>query len=487
MFGYQSLEEAKSRTIGEYFPTLEEAVALRERIRAEKKLVNHEFTLRRADGKAVHLIGNLIGDFDSAGELCEIKGYLVDDSDRRQLEDELRQSQKMESIGRLAGGVAHDFNNLLTVILGYTDVLLEDLGAGDPHRKDLAEIRNAGNRAASLTKQLLTFSRRQVLQPRLLDLTEVVGTVQGLLERLLGDDIEVVTRLASDVGLIRADASQLEQVVLNLCVNARDAMPDGGTLTIETHRVIEDGSAVGPSRVSPGEYAVLSVSDTGRGIHPEVLPKVFEPFFTTKELGRGTGLGLSTAYGTVKASNGEITVETVLGSGTTFRVFLPLVKDEHEVTGSFKRPVHRVVGSETILLVEDEDAVRQITSRLLRSRGYAVLEAADGLEALKICDRHSGAIDLLITDVMMPRMNGRDLAVRLRNIRPETRILFISGYMEDERFRSEIAQTGAAFLQKPVPQALLQDTVRALLDSPVQGTLIGPALPPGSNEPAAAA
>ncbi|MEO8430842.1 MAG: response regulator [Acidobacteriota bacterium] len=475
MFGYASVGDALDRSVGSYFPTIGEAYAMLERIRVEKKLLNHEFTLRRVDGKPVHTIGNLIGAFDAAGTLYEIKGYLVDDSERRQLEEELRQSQKMESIGRLAGGVAHDFNNLLTVILGYTDALLEDAAPDAPHRADLTEIQNAGERAAALTRQLLTFSRRQVLQPRLLDLSDLVARVQGMLERLLGDDIEVVARLDAGVGLIRADASQIEQVVLNLCVNARDAMPGGGTLTIETRRVRVDGSPGSPARVGPGNYAVLSVSDTGHGIEPDVLPKLFEPFFTTKKLGEGTGLGLSTVYGTVKQSNGDITVETAVGIGSVFRVYLPVIEEATVADATTPAPVERVVGSETILLVEDEEGVRRITSRLLQARGYEVLEAADGLEAIGICERHEGTIDLLITDMMMPRMNGRDLSLRIQTLRPDIRVLFVSGYTADSQIRAEIEQAGKAFLQKPVAQSLFQDTVRHLLDTRRQRFVTTPA------------
>ncbi len=466
MFGFDTVEAATARSVGSYFPNVDEAVAMREAIRVGKKLVDHALPLRRADGTPIHTIGNLIGGFSPGGDLQEIKGYLFDDSERRQLEEELRQSQKMESIGRLAGGVAHDFNNLLTVILGYADTVLEQCEPSDPRRADVEEIRVAGLRAAALTQQLLAFSRRQVLQVRVIDLTDVILHLKRMLTRVLGETVDLVTTLSPN-GHVKADATQIEQVLINLALNARDAMPEGGTLTIATRplRILPD-AARKPSGPPPGEYIELSVTDTGHGIEPDVLPKLFEPFFTTKKSGRGTGLGLATVYGIVKQSNGEISVETQIGKGTTFRVHLPLSRESvpegarEDSTGTDSG------GAETILLVEDESAVRFIASRLLRSKGYSVIEAVNGPDALDQSGRHSGVIDLLITDLVMPRMSGREFSEQFLRLRPGTPVLFISGYTDDDVVRDLIARGGAAFLQKPFEPEALARTARRLLDGP---------------------
>ncbi len=476
MFGLASVDAAIGRHVGKYFPTLEDAAVLRERIRSERALRDHEFTLRRSDGTPVPVIGNLVGRFQESGELIEIKGYLFDDSERKRLEEELRQSQKMESIGRLAGGIAHDFNNLLTAILGYADLLLGRLDDGDDRRCEVEEIRRAGQRAAGLTRQLLAFSRRQVLQPRVLDLNTIVASTKTLLQRLLGEDVQLVTRPSSEPCHVKADGGQIEQVIVNLAVNARDAMPAGGTVTLTT--AVVDGKNEPGAQLAPGLYALLSVGDSGHGIESALLPHLFEPFFTTKEMGKGTGLGLSTVYGIVKQSGGEITVESEVGSGSCFRIYLPLAAEAASADAGLAAAV-APAGSGTILLVEDEEGVRAIARRLLQANGYLVLEAAGGDEALDLCRRFSGTIDLVLTDLMMPHMSGDALAGEIAKVHPGARILFMSGYTEDALLRRQLGQSGSAFLQKPFTAATLASKVRQVLESPPSD-----GSPSGSPEPA---
>ncbi len=382
----------------------------------------------------------------------------------RQLEAQLIQAQKMEGIGRLAGGVAHDFNNLLTAILGYADLMesqLEDEGL----RSELREIRLAGERAAALTRQLLAFSRRQVLQPRTLDLNAVVSDVEKMLARVIGEDVTLVTRLDPSLGSVKADPGQLEQVIMNLAVNARDAMPEGGTLTFETANALLDADfiAVHPGSL-PGAHVVLIVTDTGTGMTDEVRSHAFEPFFTTKVKGKGTGLGLATAYGIVKQSGGYITVDSAAGHGTTFRIYLPRVEgtaDSARTASSSLLPT----GTETILLVEDEPGVRRLSRTILEAQGYAVLEAASGDEALEVAQSHPGEIHLVATDVIMPGISGRVLWDRLRGLRPNSRVLFMSGYTDDAIARHGVLEPGIAFLQKPFTPLSLAQKVREVLDA----------------------
>jgi signal transduction histidine kinase len=384
---------------------------------------------------------------------------------QRRLEEQLIQSQKMEGIGRLAGGVAHDFNNLLTAILGYAELMesqLEDEGL----RSELREIRLAGERAAALTRQLLAFSRRQVLQPRTLDLNALVSDVEKMLARLIGEDVALVTRLEPALGSVRADPGQLEQVIMNLAVNARDAMPKGGTLTFETaNAVLEaDFVSVHPGAL-PGAHVVLTVTDTGTGMTDEVRSHAFEPFFTTKEKGKGTGLGLATAYGIVKQSGGYITVESEAGRGTTFRIYLPRVEGAAVAPGRATSSSLSPVGTETILLVEDEAGVRRLSLTVLETQGYVVLEAASGDIALQVARAETGPIHLVVTDVVMPGMSGRELWDRLRALRPDSRVLFMSGYTDDAIARHGVLEPGIAFLQKPFTPFSLAQKVRELLDA----------------------
>ena len=390
--------------------------------------------------------------------------FARDVTDRKHLEEQLRQAQKMEAVGQLASGVAHDFNNLLTVISGYSELMLSGLGADDPHRGLVQEVYDAGQRAALLTSQLLTFSRKAVVEPRPLDLNAVVATATKLLRRLIGEDIELTTTLTNDVPWVFADPGQIEQVVMNLAVNARDAMPRGGRLTIETKQLDLDAAyAAGRPDVTPGRYVLLAVSDTGVGMSDAVRQRVFEPFFTTKEPGKGTGLGLATVYGIVRQGNGHVAVYSELGLGTSFKVYLPSVGPPPAERPS--APAGRVrSGTETVLLVEDEDMVRAMTRSALALFGYTVLEARGGDDALKLCDSHGGSIDLIITDVVMPGMSGRQVAEAVFPRRPGTKVLYCSGYTDDAVVRHGVLKAEAAFLQKPFTATALGNKVRAILD-----------------------
>ncbi len=384
---------------------------------------------------------------------------------QRQLEEQLRQSQKMEAVGQLAGGIAHDFNNLLTAILGSTQLLSNNTPVGDPRREDVDEIRQAGLRAAELTRQLLAFSRRQVLAPKVLDLNAVVANMDRMLRRVLGEDVMFVTSLDPAAGTVNADPGQLEQVLLNLAVNARDAMPAGGRLSIETTRTTLHAEQVERRhRMPPGDYVCLAVADTGVGMDDGTQAHLFEPFFTTKEVGKGTGLGLATVYGIVKQSGGYIWVYSEPGHGTTVKVYLPRVPGVAEPPAPPPdiRPVRR--GDETVLLVEDAAPVRALARRSLEAHGYTVLDATDGHTALEISARFAGAIDILVTDVVMPGMSGRELAQRLAPLRPSMKVLYTSGYTDDAMVRQGVLNAGVAFLQKPFVPDSLARKVRDVLD-----------------------
>ena len=387
---------------------------------------------------------------------------------RKDLEAQLSQAQKMEAIGRLAGGVAHDFNNLTTAILGYSELMLRRLGADDPLRRHVAEVTRAAERAAALTRQLLAFSRKQLLQPRVLDVAEVLEHSRGLLERLIGEDIELVTRGEPGVGRVRADPVQLDQVILNLAVNARDAMPRGGQLVLEAGNAdLDEDYAHEHVTVRPGRYVMLAVSDTGHGMDKETQQRIFEPFFTTKDKGKGTGLGLSTVYGIVQQSGGYVWVYSEVGRGTTFKVYLPRVEDEADQPVAAAEPAAtRAVASETLLLVEDEASVRELLRELLEEAGYTVLEASRPAEALQIVQSRTEPIQLLITDVVMPEMTGPALARRLAEMRPGLRMLFLSGYTEGVVADKGLLGDGAHFLQKPFTSDALEAKVREVLEGP---------------------
>ncbi len=390
---------------------------------------------------------------------------LHDITERRRLEAQYHQAQKMESIGHLAGGVAHDFNNLLTIICGYSEVLLNHVRPDDAHFQYLTEIKSAGNRAASLTRQLLAFSRQQIFQLRVLDLNSVVRDTEKMLRRLIGEDISLAAMLDLRLARVKADPGQIEQVLMNLAVNAKDAMPQGGKLTIETCNVeLDEQYAESHVEVQPGRYVLLAVSDTGHGMTQDVKTRIFEPFFTTKEQGKGTGLGLATVFGIVKQSGGHVEVYSEVGNGTSFKVYLPALEQE---TTNEPPPIAFVQtpsGSETLLLVEDEEKVRTLTRTALQASGYTLLEAPNGPEAIKLYEQYPGPVHMLVTDVVMPEMGGRNLAERLISLRPGLKVLYLSGYTTDAVVRHGVLEAEVAFLQKPFSMAGLAKKVREVLD-----------------------
>jgi PAS domain S-box-containing protein len=403
------------------------------------------------------------------GRVVRLYGGVQDITERKRLEEQLRQAQKMEAVGQLAAGVAHDFNNLLTIIAGYSEILLPGLPAADPRREMVSQIRQAGERAALLTRQLLAFSRQTVLEPKIIDLNVVVCDNEKLLLRLIGEDVQLTAVLDPTLAPVKVDPGQVGQVIMNLAVNARDAMPTGGKLTIETGNVVlDEGSAAMDPEARPGRYALLAVTDTGTGMTPEIRAHIFEPFFTTKGPGKGTGLGLATVYGIVKQSGGFIVVYSELGRGTTFKLYFPFAEGRISTGRSFPGIKPIAQGSETILLVEDEDAVRSMVRLMLEEAGYSVLEASRGSEALRLASEHPGPVHLLITDVVMPEMGGRELVERLAGLRREIKVLYLSGYTHDAVVRHGVLQAEVAFLQKPFTMAALANKVREVLD---QGTM----------------
>ncbi|MBW2056450.1 MAG: PAS domain-containing protein [Deltaproteobacteria bacterium] len=387
-------------------------------------------------------------------------------AERKQTEEQLLWSQKMETVGRLAGGIAHDFNNLLVTIQGNTELVMMEPGLEEWVRNRLEEVFKACSRAAKLTQQLLTFSRRQIVEPKVVNLNKIILDMGKMLPRLIGEDVEVVSLPGEALGMVKVDPGQLEQVIVNLAVNARDAMPQGGRLTIETANVtLDEGYARQHPGVTPGGYVMLAISDTGAGMADEVKEHIFEPFFTTKDVGKGTGLGLATCYGIVKQSGGNIWVYSEPGLGTTFKIYLPRIDGQGEAMERHSREGYPPRGSETVLLVEDELSVRNVTAGTLRAQGYTVLEASDGKEALAVARQHRDRrIDLLLTDVVMPQMGGRALAERLLAERPDTKVLFFSGYPGEAIVHHGVLDRGSAFLQKPFSPAGLAWKVREVLD-----------------------
>ncbi|MDQ6786417.1 MAG: response regulator [Acidobacteriota bacterium] len=384
----------------------------------------------------------------------------------RQREEQLRQSQKLESVGRLAGGIAHDFNNMLTAINGYSNLTLRRLKDEDPLRHNIEEIKKAGERSAALTHQLLAFSRKQVLKPEVLDINQSVGEISFMLKRLIGEDVQLVSALSQEIGQVKVDPGQLSQVIMNLAVNARDAMPQGGALTIETKNVyLDEEFAASHVPTVAGHYVMLAVSDTGSGIAPEMQEHIFEPFFTTKEVGKGTGLGLATVYGIVKQSGGFIWVDSELGCGTTFKIYLPRVDENFDTERKYDTTEEMAAGTEKIMLVEDEQMVRDLTRQILEDCGYAVIEASNGAEAFELCSQDECEIDLLMTDVVMPKIGGRELAEKLAETHPQMKVLFTSGYTDDSVVRHGVIQAGTNFIQKPYSPTDLALKVRTILDT----------------------
>ena len=437
------------------------------RIRTGESLQGRESAFVQRDGTHKSFLWNATRLTDSAGGSPQLLVIGQDISELRRLEHQLLLAQRMEGIGRLAGGIAHDFNNLLTAILGHAEMAQDDVAPTDPARGNIAEITRAAQRAADLTRQLLAFARRQIIEPRIVDLNGLVLNVDRMLRRLMGEDIELVTVQDPDLWRVRIDPGQFEQVLVNLAVNARDAMPDGGTLVIETRNVhLDDEFARQHTTVQPGPHVLLAVSDTGVGMDPEVLAHIFEPFFTTKEVGKGTGLGLATCYGIVKQNRGSIWVDSERAIGTTFRIYLP--RAEAVLPASEPSEPHAVEqprGSETVMLVEDEVLVRNLAADALRRHGYQVLSASTGLEALDLAGQVLHPIDVLVTDVVMPQMGGEQLAVRMLSERPTLKVLFISGYTDVAVLQHGALVTATALLQKPFTPGQLVHRVRELLDT----------------------
>ena len=437
---------------------------LRERVFRGETFRGIETTAPRKDGSPVTVSLAAAPLHDASGQVTGTMLIAADLTEIRRLEVQYRQAQKMEAVGRLAGGIAHDFNNLLTAILGTSGLVLEDGAMDAQTRVDVHEIEKAAKRAAGLTRQLLVFSRQQVLEPHILDLNAVVQDLENMLSRLIGEDVELRTTLAPDIGAVQADPGQLQQAIVNLVVNARDAMPNGGRVTIETADVDLDARQLEAHALTqPGAYVLLAVHDTGVGMDEATKARLFEPFFTTKEPGRGTGLGLATVYSIVKQSGGYVWVYSELGHGTTFKIYLPRVAGTAEKI-AVHTPATLAVGSETVLVVEDQAEVRGLTTRILQARGYTVLAAADAGAALELADRYVKRIDLLLTDVVMPGVNGRELAIRLAKQRRDIRVLFVSGYTGEAIRQHGLLELDAAFLQKPFTPDVLARRVRDILD-----------------------
>jgi two-component system cell cycle sensor histidine kinase/response regulator CckA len=403
---------------------------------------------------------------DESGQMLGAASLAQDVTERVALEERLRQSQKMEAVGRLAGGVAHDFNNLLTVILGYSQILADGVPSGSRLSESTAQIKSAADRAAGITRQLLAFSRKAVLSPRVINLNDIMLNLDSLLRRLIGEDIEVMTVPSNDLGSVKADPGQIEQVIMNLALNARDAMPRGGKLTLETANVLlEESYARRHQPAEPGRYVMLAVSDTGHGMSPETQGRIFEPFYTTKEVGKGTGLGLSMVYGIVKQSGGYIWVYSEPDQGTTFKIYLPRVDEPADAAGADNRPKSVQRGTETILLVEDDPQLRQLSSSVLTHCGYKVLVAGGPEEGFELFKANQRDIRLLVTDVVMPRMNGRQLAEQIALISPNIRVLYISGYTSNAIVHYGVLDPGLWFLPKPFSLSALVAKVREVLDS----------------------
>jgi PAS domain S-box-containing protein len=419
-----------------------------------------------SNGTRGHWLASYFPIQGAAAERIGVGAIVLDTTAQRELEAQFLQAQKMEAVGRLAGGVAHDFNNLLTVIRSYADLLAEELEPGDRRREDVGEISRAADRASALTRQLLAFSRKQVLQPATMSLGAVIDGVEKMLGRLIGADIELITVNATDLGTVHADPGQIEQVIVNLVVNARDAMPDGGRITIETANVeLSERDAGRRIAVPAGPYVMLAVSDTGHGMSPEVLEHLFEPFYTTKPQGQGTGLGLSTVFGIVRQSGGDVWVYSEVGHGTTFKIYLPRTNAMTEPGAAGAASAAEPRGDETIVLAEDDEALRALARRVLVRQGYTVLEARNGREALELCANYEGRIDLVLSDVVMPELGGRGLVESLAASRPGTRVLFMSGYTDDDVFRRALIDKRTEFLQKPFTPQTLSQRVRDVLNA----------------------
>jgi two-component system cell cycle sensor histidine kinase/response regulator CckA len=464
LYGYSSKEELLATPAAQLYAVPADRERLLADVTRDDGVVNRELRLKRRDGSEFWGLSSICLVPRDGGEPM-VEACVVDITQRKELEERLSHTQKLEAVGKLAGGIAHDFNNLLTTILGYSEILLKQLPPGAPHREDLREIQRAGERAAALTRQLLAFSRKQVVEPLVLDLNAVIRDTSKMLRRLVGEDMKLTLRLEPSLGHVCADVGQLEQVLMNLAANARDAMPQGGIIEIATRNVVlvEDDRRVSPFIV-PGKYVELTVSDTGEGIEAEARAHVFEPFFTTKEKGKGTGLGLAMVYGIVKQSGGFVWALDRSGGGATLRVCLPLV--DEPVTRRPPSPgegVKSLKGRQTLLVVEDEETVRNLSYGVLLGAGYTVLVARDGASALDVARTYGGEIHLVVTDVVMPGMSGRELAAHLKELRPGVKVLYVSGYTDEKIAAHGVLEPGTNFLQKPFTPSVLVRRVRDVL------------------------
>ncbi|MFP4362924.1 MAG: response regulator [Spirochaetia bacterium] len=465
MFGFDSKQEANTNNLGDLFPDQQKYQEFMEKLLEQKKLEIYELELITKNRKKIHVLANVVTEYNEEGEFSGIKGYLVDTTERVQLEEQLRQSQKMEAIGRLAGGIAHDFNNLLTVILGYSKLLLEP-GVGEQSHDDIEGIQSAAKKAAALTRQLLAFSRHQIMKSKPVDLNTLISNMQKMVRRLIPETIDMRFVLEADNSIVKVDPGQIEQVIINLVLNARDAMENGGSLLLSTENIelkSEDHSVSG--KIPPGEYVVFEIRDTGSGMAPETKEKLFEPFYTTKAEGEGTGLGLASVYGIIRQTNGYIQLSSELGEGTSFRIILPLTTEKEEDSKNIvKQAEHWKNRNERILLVEDDDSVRNLVFKILNREGFSIMEARNGGEAILICEEKNKHIDLLISDVVMPHMNGKKLAERLQKTLPNLKILLMSGYPDKVGIDETELNDNVAFMQKPFDSDDFLSTVNTLLD-----------------------
>jgi len=465
MLGYSSAEEVLALDPATQVyadpDDLRRAIA---EIHSTGRMEGFETVWKRKDGRQilVRLSGRRRPMPQGAPDVFEV--IAQDITEHKQLEEQLRQSQKMEAIGQLAGGIAHDFNNLLSVILGYTRMVLDDARNG--HLSELQHVIAAADQGAALTGQLLAFSRQQILQPQMLNLNATVRKIQAMLTRVIGEDIELTTHLDPKLKVVRADPNQVAQVMINLAINARDAMPRGGRLHFATRNVVVDGSRLATASVPEGRYVLLEVSDTGKGMDTATMSRIFEPFFTTKDPGRGTGLGLATVYGIVKQSAGYVDAESQPGQGTTFRIYLPQAAEAAETAPEETDQFCTARGNETILLVEDHSALRELTTRILQANGYTVLGASLPAEAERICLQHAGPLHMILSDVVMPETTGPELVERLLRQRPGTKVLYVSGYMENPALREEVLKRNLPFLQKPYRPVELLRRIREVFDAP---------------------
>lgn len=464
LFGFRDTGEALSHNILSFFPSPRAWAAFFNLLENEGKLERFEMEFRRQDGSPLYAMVNAVAVRDASGCLQEVQVYLIDNTQHKKLEEQFRQAQKMEAVGKLAGGVAHDFNNVVTVIDGYSDLIMGVVKEGEPLFEYVVQIKKAGRHAAFLTNQLLAFSRRQIIQPLIIDLNAHLRDSSRMLTRLIGEDVELVLALDTDLRRVKVDPGQIDQVIMNLAVNSRDAMPEGGLLTVSTRNVDLDEEFVQSHLgARAGEYALLEVRDTGCGMDAEILKQIFEPFFTTKGSGKGTGLGLSTVYGIVKQNGGYIWVSSSPGSGTNVQVYLPRADGIASAPRRLVETSEVAGGTETVLVVEDEEFVRQVVTEVLRSKGYETLVAARPDEAMALCQSYEGPIHLLLTDVVLPGGNGIDLAEALQVIRPDIKVVYMSGYTDNPSLRNKVVEAGTHFLRKPFSTDSLVGKIRAVL------------------------